>query len=113
MNRCEVCGSTDIKEMNGDVVREFRGKEIKIPNVSYYKCQACSEVFYDAEALAYMERHLPKRPGPRRTTKTNRISSLYLTEELYNWLDARAERNHRGLSGEVKAILEEAKSQEP
>lgn len=53
-----------------------------------------------------------KRPGRPRTKGTNRINSVQLTPELYKWLERRAEGNYRGMSNEIRAILEEVKARE-
>jgi YgiT-type zinc finger domain-containing protein len=58
---CPTCGNRRIRRVRRTVTRTSRGKEFKVPNLTFHECPDCGEQVYSPEA---MEKIAANRPKP-------------------------------------------------
>jgi YgiT-type zinc finger domain-containing protein len=56
---CPSCGSSKIRKLRRDLVRDYDGLTYTVPDLEYYECPQCGERVYDRDAMRKIEAHSP------------------------------------------------------
>ncbi len=66
IDKCPICGSTNVKRMREDLQLHPRERVLEITNLEVDHCMNCGEIFLDHEASQKIDSAMAKRRISRR-----------------------------------------------
>lgn len=61
INKCPLCESDEISLVTKDHSRKIKGNKFVIPDITFYECSACGELFFPKEAMQKMDEYIAKK----------------------------------------------------
>lgn len=55
ITKCPTCGSSNIKKVKRDRIRNFKDQQYVVPSLEFHECPDCGEKIYDREAMRKIE----------------------------------------------------------
>lgn len=71
MNKCHVCGSSELRDDFVSEVFQINGKHVLVEHIPAKVCHRCGEMIFSRETTETIRRLLHGKRKPKRTIKMN------------------------------------------